>query len=349
MLWIISLSFSIASAIHSQLAYYWIRHSHRTPNLKLSTFGSLLIVRAPFAFFAVSTVAFSGGLIAFAFLVFNSSTIRKVAVICTSITIGTMMLVVLWIASEKSELLWLKVKDSAKNAKKRFSRWNPFGVRRSRPAPPSRHASVLTQRDLESLFPGNADAEGKPRPAELLNGQSPLASINVAGSARSPLASAVAVFTTSSIPILNLVERTLPQIVPAPQSPLTATLSPLQSFKEARPGNNLPLASEPLRLGDIKLALQQRKLGRCAFKLQPFDSAVRRITFSPDGRFLASCAWEPNVEVWKLDLHQSTNPILLCHCPQSSSVDDVIWCPDPTQPRFLVLCGKVVTLWQVKV
>ena len=395
MLWIISLSFSIASAIHSQLAYYWIRHSHRTPSLKMGVFGSLIIVRAPFAFFVVSAITFSGGLIAFAFLVFKSSIIHMVAVICTSITIGTMMLVALWLACEKSELLWLQVKDSAKGVKKRVSRcipsWLAEDARQPRPALVLGHTLPPAQHDLESQPRGKADVEGVlqsgrpemvasvPKKNELLNERFQFVPVKAAKAVNvnSALAPAVAVSTAPSVPMFKFasdqpddasdiraeVEGALPQVVPAPhqqlQLPPIVTLSPLPSPKASPSDNSTPqtqwppnspaVTRESFRLSDMKQALQQRKLGRCAFKLQPFDSAVRRITFSPDGHFLASCAWEPSVEVWKLDLHHPTHPILSCHCPESSVVNDVVWCPDSVQPQFLALCGEVVTLWQVEV
>src|SRR3984885_5742026 len=161
MLWIISLSFSIAAAIHSQLAYYWIRHSHRTPSLKVSTFGSLLIKRAPLAFFVVYTIAFSGGLVAFAFLAFGTGSIPKVAVVCTSITIGSMVLVILWLASEKWELLLFKVKELGANVKEGSSRWitviSSLQARwRQRPVPARSHVSVSIPEDVESQSVGNA-------------------------------------------------------------------------------------------------------------------------------------------------------------------------------------------------
>ncbi|KAF8309656.1 hypothetical protein DL93DRAFT_2099892 [Clavulina sp. PMI_390] len=121
MLWIISLSFSIASAIHSQLAYYWIRHLHRTPTGKMTTIGSLLIVRAPLAFFVVSAVCFSGGLIAFSFLEFSSTGIGLVTTACTAITLGTLMLVVVWLINEKWESLWTTFQQVCTNGWKVIS------------------------------------------------------------------------------------------------------------------------------------------------------------------------------------------------------------------------------------
>ena len=56
------------------------------------------MIRAPLGFFVVSTIAFSGGLVGFAFLRFGSGAISSVAVACTSITIGAMVLVAVWLA-----------------------------------------------------------------------------------------------------------------------------------------------------------------------------------------------------------------------------------------------------------
>lgn len=358
----------------------------------MSAFGSLIIVRAPFAFFVVSTIAFSGGLIAFSFLVFNSSTIHAVAVICTSITIGAMVLVVIWLAGEKSELLWLKVRDSAKSVKKGISRCIPSRLAEgARPAATPGHTSASAHRDLESHPHGEADVKDvlhlgrpgavaqEPEKKGSLNERFQFAPVKVTKAVSSALGPSVAVST--AVPMFTFASDQAedeavasdmddeaagvpPDTIPNPVRPLppTVTLSPLPSLKATPSDNSLSqtqwppndqdiptLARESFRLSDIKQALQQRRLKKCAFKLQPFDSAVRRIAFSPDGRFLASCAWEPSVEVWKLDLHHPTDPILSCHCPESSVVNDVVWCPDSTQQRFLALCGEAVTLWQVEV
>lgn len=369
--WIISLCFSFASIVHGQLAYYWIRHSHRTPSPKMRAFWSFLIVKSPFVFFVVSAAAFSGGVITYAFLAFSSHTTPTVAVICGSITIGTMILVAFWIASEKSELRWPKAE--VKNVKNKTSRWTPSrfaeAARRLPPLPALGHASVPTQRDLESQ---SSDAvgvlqsgmrkmvESKPGRDGFVNEQSPFVPVNKAGVVGSTFAAPSVHMRTSAgnrldnevvaSDILAEVQETPPQTIPIRQLAPIATPSPPPSFIASQSDNDPSRPSghqdsPRLRLRHIKQALHHRELGRCAFKLQPFASAIRRIAFSPDGRFLASCAWEPGVEVWKVKSHKSTD-ISLCHCPESSVVNDVVWCPDPEQPRFLALCGEVITLWQ---
>lgn len=389
MLWIISLSFSIASAIHSQLAYYWTRHSHRTPSLRMTTFGSLLVVRAPFAFFVVSTVAFSGGLIAFAFLVFGS-TIPKVAVICTSITIGTMILVVLWLAGEKSEPLWLKVTDFSTNVKEEFCRWIAAICSRlakgAKPAPAPDHVSVATPGDLEWQPPGSADTERRMRSgmSEMASEvgqdgssyeQSPFAPVDAAGAGSTALTPAITLVTAPGIPVLTFtrdhpdevaalcthaeVGGAPPQTVPVlqlPTLPLPPSLEPShldngppKTQRPPIPRNNSPFRRETFRLSVIKPALQHQKLARCAFKLRPYASAVRRIAFSPDGQFLASYTRATSVEMWKLDPHLHANPILLGHCRGSYTVNDLVWCPNSPQPQLLVLCGAVIALWEVEV
>jgi hypothetical protein len=202
-----------------------------------------------------------------------------------------------------------------------ISRWIPSraAVRRPPPAPAPSHTSVPTQRDPESRSPGRADAvrPGMPEMVAFgsvqdgfVNEQPPFVPVSEAGAAGSAL---------------------------------------LLSSLGASHSNGSPSPCGRIRPSGIKQALQHPELRRCAFKLQPFASAIRRIAFSADGHFLASCAWEPGVEVWKVDLHKSMDPPLLYHCPETSVVNDVVWCPDPNQTRFLALCDEVVKLWQVEV
>jgi len=386
MLWIISLSFSIAAAIHSQLAYYWIRHSHRTPSLKVSTFGSLLVKRAPLAFFVLSTIAFSGGLVAFAFLAFGTGAIPKVAVICTSITIGSMILVILWLASEKSELLLFKVKELGTNVKEGSSRWvivisSLQATWRRRPVPARSHASVSILEDGESQPARNAEGSSQSKiPEVIVSG----AESDVSSCEQPPVDAAMSTAPPPivthfplPIPMVTLTgnhsdneaiasemhaeaESGRPRTILAPQFPGTATSSPLPTLEVPNIGppptrrplihrDIFPPRRELFRFGAIKPALQHPELGKCAFKLQPRASAIRRIAFSPDGLFLASCAQDNSVMVWKLDTHLYTEPKPVGQHHESSAINDVVWCPGSVQPRFVILCGKLITLWQVEV
>jgi hypothetical protein len=300
----------------------------------MSAFGSLLITRLPLVFFVTAAMTFSGAFLAFAFLTFGSKALRALTVMCASLLIGYIAIVLLWILKEM-----LEVED--------ISRWIPFRAAvRPRPAPAPSHFSVPTHRNLESRSPGRGDAVGVLRSGMpevvafesvqdgSVNRQPPFVPANQAG----------AVGPAS----LAEVGGTLHRSVPVRQLRPIATLHSLPNLGASH-SNGSPLARESIRLSGIKQALQHPDLTRCAFKLQPFASAIRRIAFSADGHFLVSCAWDPSVKVWKVDLHKPRNPILYCHCPETSVVNDVVWCPDPKQTRFLALCDKLVTLWQVEV
>jgi len=368
---------------------YWIRHSHRTPSLKVSTFGSLLIKRAPLAFFVISTIAFSGGLVAFAFLAFGRGAIPKVAVICTSITIGSMVLVILWLASEKWELLLFKAKEFGANFKEGTSRWITviYSLQvtwRRRPVPARSHASVSIPEDIESQYAGNAKGSSQlempkvivseAEPGASRYGQSPV------DAATGTVLSPTVTHSPPPIPMVTLTgnqsyneviasemhaegENAPPRTILARQFPGTATSSLLPNLGVPYMANIGPSPTQrPLihrdmspprrelfRFSVIKPALQHPKLGKCAFKLRPHPSAIRRIVFSPDGLFLASCAQDNSVKVWKLDTHLYTNPLFVGDRRESSVINDVVWCPDSVQPRFVILCGKLITLRQVEV
>jgi len=381
MLWIISLSFSIAGAIDSQLAYYWIRHSHRTPNPKMTTAGSLIIVRAPLAFFVVAAVAFSGGLITFGFLKFGSSAIYKVVVACASITIGAMVLVILWLAREKSELLWLTIAGSVAPVKNQIVSWFTAKPSRSRQDPLVGGASGSEPHDLESRLP-TIDAEGalelasfervyvSPReqwpfthvyPARTVGAAfGPVIATSTASGAPAVPSHVLAVTSSQpdsenltldvgrASPVWGLPTPTDPPSTSHPETPHSYKSPSLTQPSSAHPESPSPTREVfPLRV--IQEALRRDELSICASKARPYTFPVRHLEFSPDGHFLASFTWDNSVAVWKLEPYPRTSLSLLGHCRGSLVVKDVAWCPNPSPPRFIALHDEFITLWQIKV
>jgi hypothetical protein len=385
MLWIISLSFSIAGAIDSQLAYYWIRHSHRTPNPKMTALGSLLIVRAPLVFFVVAAVAFSGGLIAFGFLKFGSSAVYKVVVACASITIGAMVLVIFWLAREKSELLWLTVAASVAAVKNQIPSWFTAIFSRRKQDPLVGGASGSETHDLES-GPQTMDAEGALELASFEQvyvpprGQWPPPQAYPARTVGAAFGPIIATSTASGAPAVpshvlavtgnqldsegfTLDERAEVGRASTVWGLPTPTDPPSTSHLESPHSDNSPYVVQrssvhpenpsptrevfPLRI--IQEALRRDELSICASKARPYTFPVRHIEFSPDGLFLASFTWDKSVAIWKLEPHPRTSLRLLGYCRGSLVVNDIAWCPDSASLRFIALHGEVITLWQVEV
>ncbi|CAE6468328.1 unnamed protein product [Rhizoctonia solani] len=100
-LWIISLIFSIASAINSQLAYHWRAAIYRSPRTYVPWWVSIWIKRSPLFFLIGSVIAFSIGLCVFTY---SSNQGRVVSALVTAFTIVTssgLISVGLWFMSER--------------------------------------------------------------------------------------------------------------------------------------------------------------------------------------------------------------------------------------------------------
>lgn len=94
--------------------------------------------------------------------------------------------------------------------------------------------------------------------------------------------------------------------------------------------------------------MKDNMLDSSRWKLRPHSSPIRRIAFSPDGLFLASCAWETTVHIWKLHPLLTEEPEHIGDCRAGGKATDVIWCPNPNQRRFLTLSSREIILWQVR-
>ncbi|CAE7180293.1 unnamed protein product [Rhizoctonia solani] len=100
-LWIISLIFSIASAINSQLAYHWRAAIYRSPRSHVPWWVSIWIKRSPLFFLIGSVIAFSIGLCVFTY---SSRQSKVVSVLVTAFTIVTssgLISVGLWFMFER--------------------------------------------------------------------------------------------------------------------------------------------------------------------------------------------------------------------------------------------------------
>ncbi|KAG9091772.1 hypothetical protein FRC06_000387 [Ceratobasidium sp. 370] len=97
-LWIISLIFSIASAINSQLAYHWRAAMYRSPRNYVPWWVTIWIKRSPLFFLIGSVIAFSIGLCVFTY---SSGQSPVVSALVTAFTIVTSSGLGLWFASER--------------------------------------------------------------------------------------------------------------------------------------------------------------------------------------------------------------------------------------------------------
>lgn len=101
LLWVISLVFSLASAINSQLANHWRQSAFRSPRSRVPWWVYIWITRTPLIFLISSVVAFSAGLVCFTFSVFGGTVIPIVTTVCTSFTYFVLLAVGIWSAGER--------------------------------------------------------------------------------------------------------------------------------------------------------------------------------------------------------------------------------------------------------
>ncbi|KAJ1311843.1 hypothetical protein OPQ81_010304 [Rhizoctonia solani] len=100
-LWIISLIFSIASAINSQLAYHWRAAIYRSPRSYVPWWVSIWIKRSPLFFLIGSVIAFSIGLCVFTYSSKQSHVVSALVTAFTIVTSSGLISVGLWFMSER--------------------------------------------------------------------------------------------------------------------------------------------------------------------------------------------------------------------------------------------------------
>ncbi|CAE6415966.1 unnamed protein product [Rhizoctonia solani] len=100
-LWIISLIFSIASAINSQLAYHWRAAIYRSPRRYVPWWVSIWIKRSPLFFLIGSVIAFSIGLCVFTYSSHQSHVVSALVTAFTIVTSSGLISVGLWFMSER--------------------------------------------------------------------------------------------------------------------------------------------------------------------------------------------------------------------------------------------------------
>ena len=102
LLWLISLVFSLASAINSQLAYHWRSAIYRSPRSCVPWWVSIWINRTPLFFLVASVISFSAGLVCFTFSTYhNRPFIPIVITVATSISSFALIAVGSWFAGER--------------------------------------------------------------------------------------------------------------------------------------------------------------------------------------------------------------------------------------------------------
>lgn len=102
LLWILSLVFSIASAINSQIANHWQSAEYRSPAVFVPKIVGIWMEHTPLLLLGASVITFSTGLICFTFKVFSDHFfIPLITCLSTTVTSFALITIGLWIASER--------------------------------------------------------------------------------------------------------------------------------------------------------------------------------------------------------------------------------------------------------
>ncbi|KAF8339889.1 WD40-repeat-containing domain protein [Cantharellus anzutake] len=101
LLWLISLVFSMASAVNSQLGYRWTLAVYSSPPSAVPWWISIWITKTPLVFLVASVVSFSLGLIFFTFANFSHSLFIPVCItVASAISAAALLIVSLWFAGD---------------------------------------------------------------------------------------------------------------------------------------------------------------------------------------------------------------------------------------------------------
>ncbi|KAG8973991.1 hypothetical protein FRC05_008048 [Tulasnella sp. 425] len=100
-LWIASIIFGIGAAVNSQLAYQWRAAMYRSPQSAIPGFASFWLTRTPLVFLALSIIAFSAGLLCYAYSSFQGTLVTACTTVFTCLASLAPFSVAVWLATER--------------------------------------------------------------------------------------------------------------------------------------------------------------------------------------------------------------------------------------------------------
>lgn len=383
LLWILSLVFSIASAINSQIANHWRSAGYRSPQPHVPKLVSLWMTHTPLLLLGSSVFTFSSGLICFSFEVFGHHLfIPLVTSISTSVTMFALITIGLWIAGERyvgsppHSRQWLVIIISrsfnqalAFSGVPRVVTWftePPSSSRRARLAASwgSLHIGQRLgsfRRYIARIFRfRNRDLPQRPQlPPLMLPLNSPHNIVLSAGDLASPNGA-----LRDSPP---LVASALPPVDPGRLSPTephvsrphvpftfrSAAAAVLMTTVRGRPASfHPPTSAFDMPVKDDEMTTPER-LAHIApiarglrLKRGPRNHTafVRHLQFSPDGRYLSTCSWDRTIIIWRI--HPSFEVYKVLPHPKNGRVSGLSWSHSGT---LLARSYRTIQLWDIEV
>ncbi|KAF8339876.1 WD40-repeat-containing domain protein [Cantharellus anzutake] len=390
--WLLSLVWSMSSAVNSQLGYRWTLAAYSSPPSAVPWWISIWITTTPLVFLILSILSFTFGLICFTFSNFPHARFIPICVTSSAaISVIALLIVGLWFAGDfyafrqNKGSRWLV--EELEDIFQSFSQWL---TRRSTPVAvlPTSSSGLTASRQVQQTDHGEATSptsraeEEKAAPSETLasnividgvasnilssgreSGAVPQVRGQVArGSAavhpgslgfeetrhiRSPtlrLSEVVNKVLTHPLRTDNSLARSLQPwhssaLTPGPielrrrHDPYRSDASVLIHAPELSPAKSkfqrivqkvIQQNREEIRGQRLSLESSLKSL-HMLWKKKVHKVPVKDIQFSPDGQFLATCAWDQTTKIWKLDpslqLHHT------CHLG-TQLASQLAWSPD---------------------
>lgn len=386
LLWILSLVFSIASAINSQIANHWRTASYRSPPPHVPKIVDLWVTHTPLFLLGISVIAFSSGLICFAFQVFaHHFYIPVITSVCTSVTSFAIIIVGLWLAGERylattsARRQWLSVfvmhraefayKASGLQSSVMWFVEPPISSRRGRVmvrfrSLRIRHRFAAAWGYIRRLFMDES--------SELPHQRPPLPALTIPMTlVPSPAGTSVGAtpdlshhrsdsgLRDSPLPLtpnLPLDDQRLSPITPVQRPYFVHTLRSVATAVLVTTGRGRPTSFHPINRntreteGDITPAERLARITPLigALRLtrgpQAHSAFVKHLQFSHNGRYLATCSWDRNIIVWRVDPTFEVHKIL--PHPRDGRVSGLSWSKDGV---LLSRSYQTVQLWDVEV
>ncbi|KAF8595362.1 WD40 repeat-like protein [Ceratobasidium sp. AG-I] len=351
-LWIISLILSVASAVNSQLAYYWHTAMYRSPRQYVPWWVAIWMKRSPLFFLVGSVIAFWIGLCLFTYSSRQSRVVSALVTVFISITASSLVFVGLWFLSERWTFsrtqgqLWLFdiLKDTQDRMNKVLgitwviehwpkdtwlhwpkdtwfclSRWIRSQTQHIKlPLVDFCATCICRARQYDDE---EREYKSDPVPGEyILPNQRP-----------------------KSQRLKNLVERIIAMNRSASGKYAASARARTQSalYGPRRSSTDDYAATAFARLQNLKPGLANLQITQ---RLDQHMMLVKHMQFSPNGDFLATCSWDRTAVIWNITGNTVELGQTLYHSLSTGGfVNQVAWSPDGQ--HLLTRTQKGIKLW----
>ncbi|KAF8339887.1 quinon protein alcohol dehydrogenase-like superfamily [Cantharellus anzutake] len=373
--WLLSLVFSMASAVNSQLGYRWTLAVYSSPLSAVPWWISIWVTKTPLFFLIASVATFALGLICFAFSTFSHTRYIPICVTVVAALSATALFFVSlwflgdyrafkknkgsrWLMEELEEFVqqhprlgwildWIrstsKVYSGPKNRIRTFLGRRSVSGDNVLPI-----VSGITESDFleheqekEVKYPDSSSERGS------MSGLMTLSrTLSMAASGDNALEREIGPRSGAESQAFSQFSQALSRIRPNLELDKESRklTSPIQRFREVvmKVINNNRLAKEERRksLESIGPALKSFSLSHT---IKEHAATIQDIKFSPDGDFLATCSWDQTAIVWRIGASMQLHRRLQFQGANYPS--RLAWAPD--NELLAVKLAKGYVIWNI--